>query len=818
MKKNKLLGLVAMSFALTLTGCADVIKSIFDPDGDECKHKYGPWEVTQPATCVSKGYKEKICTICEHSEEKTIKADASVYENHRWVADPDSDTKGDCEHKSITGSKKCTLCGEKIKGTEGEMPDHKWETVPTSDPKYRHNDNNVDPTCTKEGLVYSKCSVCGKYDDVKVSAIGHEASNDITKDGVVGKIKCKRCSADMGYEFTITEATGFHGTEKMNGKVSPDNKSTWNIENKVTAGTYDIEILALMSSSSHSDRKWYNMSKPGLCVNGKVEETLTNSPDNTNESDYRYTIRVDGKEFTPESKQSWGELGLRGSDEGVDPSYVKFIKNVDISEGAKELSLFHGNIGFSLIISKIKLIPHYHNYKTSNVTGYNDRVTYKLEECDCGSRRITINALDGQLADGSKNKSDTPDGFLKLESNGNSISYKFATDENIVGDIYMVGRQDNYPSNSTASPYNCEWTNNNVVIPFADNTQKCSKFFGEDVDSTMEGYSKEGKVLIGEVSLVSGEENKLTYSRKGSYNIALNKIVIEGRVVDHLHKFVANHSKDKEATCSTLKQLYSACSCGEVRWTQDTTSTLTDCTWVPISHTDATCTVDGKEIQVCKNCGASKTITTEASHKYYKDTAESTNEYTVQVCEKCGEKNISWALTGEMIKDKVGTEYVESTTATAKTGKMADNTTDMTVYKFDAANRRVEIHYNNTGAEKQAMFKIFATVPVKQMYNCFMYKQVEGDNTTTKFTLNVNGVDVIYADEYLDKTIGEMGLTNAASKVVDGGNALANPVWIDYYNVTLKPGDNVIILETGDATMYSAYIGGLGLSIPKTNA
>ena len=56
----------------------------------------------------------------------------------------------------------------------------------------------------------------------------------------------------------------------------------------------------------------------------------------------------------------------------------------------------------------------------------NGAMAYGYSECSCGAKRISLKAIDGTFAsDGSKNKSGTPSGWLKLNGNNNSISYKF---------------------------------------------------------------------------------------------------------------------------------------------------------------------------------------------------------------------------------------------------------------------------------------------------------------------------------------------------------------------------------------------------------
>jgi len=63
----------------------------------------------------------------------------------------------------------------------------------------------------------------------------------------------------------------------------------------------------------------------------------------------------------------------------------------------------------------------------------------------------------------------------------------------------------------------------------------------------------------------------------------------------------------------------------------------------------------------------------------------------------------------------------------------------------------------------------------------------------------------------LNKTVGDLGLKKVNSKVNDNGY-LADPVWMDYYEVDLQPGNNTIIIETPVKTSNSLYLGGFRLS------
>ena len=81
-----------------------------------------------------------------------------------------------------------------------------------------------------------------------------------------------------------------------------------------------------------------------------------------------------------------------------------------------------------------------------------------------------------------------------------------------------------------------------------------------------------------------------------------------------------------------------------------------------------------------------------------------------------------------------------------------------------------------------------------------------------KFSITLNGGESIsYSGSYKNKNIGDIGLQNVESQLDDGGK-LADPMWLEYYEVELQPGMNSIVIEAPTATKYSMYIGGFRLS------
>lgn len=137
-----------------------------------------------------------------------------------------------------------------------------------------------------------------------------------------------------------------------NGKLKGD--YTWTLgegEGKVTVapGEYSVKIDAKMSSSSHGNRKWYNMAKAELCINGTVEES--GGSDKTSEDDYRYFIKVDDTVYNPSTKDSWSTLGLTNTEF----KKVDFVAKIVVTASSQKITIAHGNIGYSLLVNGIQL-------------------------------------------------------------------------------------------------------------------------------------------------------------------------------------------------------------------------------------------------------------------------------------------------------------------------------------------------------------------------------------------------------------------------------------------------------------------------------
>lgn len=803
MKKNKLIGLVGLSMMLGLSGCNFLVTP-------QCVHDWTPWDVIELPTCVEKGLKERSCDKCGKVQKRSIAVDTTE-SGHHFVADVGSDRVGTCTTPGITGSQICDLCRLKKPGTETALSGHRLTTVDPQ-PANRHRD----PTCTVEGNLVKECVVCHELIDEPIKALGHEESNEAVTIGTsrVKEIKCARagCNQVMAYELDISDAIGYNTyTDKMNEKTGAKSMSTWDIS-VLPTGAYDIELEAAMTSASHSSRKLYNMARPEIASQDDISANGTGSTaDKASEDLYRYIINVDGVSYNPSATESFGDLGLEAGNNDSNFHYFRFVDGVEISENASALSLKHGNIGYSLYCKSIRLIPHTHDLKSKVVkNGSNNSITYK--ECECGYRYFELDATQATFANGGA-VATTPAGTIAFNTVNQSASYTFDVPENVSGNIYMYGRQKVELVNR--SPYNCKWELDGEAIAFADNSKLSQDFLGTAEDSAEEGYTKPGNVLVGDVKLSQAKSHTIKYTCNGDYNIAIEKIVFIGRPAGHIHNFVRNATKDTPASCQGNKVEYYECSeCG-TKQLKEIPNTQTDHTWEPSLKIDATCTTAGVQQYKCSACSATKNEPIPAHHTWV-DQAPAGAKYQLNKCTNGDATEAVWTLTDDMVEDPTSDpEVYQAAPSTAKKTGTASNGDSVNVYKMnEKQGRRVVLDFEYDGVvNKVVKFRIFGTTKAGNASSCQAYSQTIGEGgAVKKFTVNVNGIDVTYADSDLGKTIVDLGLDGSKVSTADDNGALADPAWLDYCDVTLIPGHNTIIFEVPAKSGYSIYVGGLALA------
>lgn len=274
-----------------------------------------------------------------------------------------------------------------------------------------------------------------------------------------------------------------------------------------------------------------------------------------------------------------------------------------------------------------------------------------------GVSKIEIKALDGTFAEGSTNKDGTEAGYLKLNSTGNKITWKFKYGSAAIGSIYQLGFMDSFSSNhdvlyswTSTSGTHSPTLEGNLRVSINGNNIDRSAYINiraedltKDGDATVFAESKNYSPLtvlpIGDLVLKNGD-NVLGFERLGSYNYPTSTLILivkdaaaEYAVEEtlssdddgHFNKVTGTnvifnkaahtweHDADKtdvDPTCSAKGTKYEKCSvCGKTRTVEVDMlpHTLVSDPDLASEDTVSTCTTHGVAHMVCSVCGAKVT-------------------------------------------------------------------------------------------------------------------------------------------------------------------------------------------------------------------
>ena len=202
-------------------------------------------------------------------------------------------------------------------------------------------------------------------------------------------------------------------------------------------------------------------------------------------------------------------------------------------------------------------------------------IAYKKAACsdtDCNLVKLRINQSQVTFAEGSSNKAGTPEGYVKLNGNNESLSFKFKVDKLSMGKLFFLGRMDGYSteSNRTVGIYrqgspNIEVKINGVAADLSSKASyKYSDTFGEDyvttdLSSPSNYLSHEGYVEVCNLTLNEGV-NEVVYTRKASQNMIVRDFVFV--VEPHTHAFPEEWTEARAPTYTELGSAERVCSCG----------------------------------------------------------------------------------------------------------------------------------------------------------------------------------------------------------------------------------------------------------------
>lgn len=222
-------------------------------------------------------------------------------------------------------------------------------------------------TCGAAGVEVKQCTVCGYKVTTNLDKLEH---NFVDDGGATGKVHPEKCNSGCNtkaYRFDISEAEGWNSaTVKWNAKSTDSDPSkteaTWALEaGQLPAGKYKVYLEALMSYTSHGNRYMFNENKtlhPTNPVTGEeYPDQSSQNPDGEGEAEWRYYFGVNGGEnIYPNCSVTLGELGYEGSNDSGTPKFAEVLSEITIPEGATSFSARHGDIGYSLIVSRVRLV------------------------------------------------------------------------------------------------------------------------------------------------------------------------------------------------------------------------------------------------------------------------------------------------------------------------------------------------------------------------------------------------------------------------------------------------------------------------------
>ena len=297
--------------------------------------------------------------------------------------------------------------------------------------------------------------------------------------------------------------------------------------------------------------------------------------------------------------------------------------------------------------TKSQSIAPDHNWGSSSVyQGYNDYVGYTKSYClEDSAVKIDIKAIDGTILNGGY--AVQGENYMRLNSNGASISYKFNYDDHAIGKVYLRGAINSYSSNQNrtySSSVNAISKNgccfdisvNNVSVDMSETMNiPYSEMLNDGyVDPSLStSYSPVANCLVGMVELNYGD-NEIVYTRTGSYNLYVSDLILVVEHTDHNHSYTGAYEYDTNYhwhTCSDPDCPMKGTQINKVEHN-----------FVEVEQTGShSCNEQGAYLYQCTECGYQKTMGATSEHSFdYSSTVYGVNSYgyevTFRYCPICG--------------------------------------------------------------------------------------------------------------------------------------------------------------------------------------
>ena len=493
----------------------------------------------------------------------------------------------------------------------------------TSKPDSNPSTQPSNSTSAPQPSASSNSSSSSSAFDPAATPDGHNfgADEDIAADAEAGTVAYKKaaCADNVGAirlkvnQSVVTydgSAKRKSGTPEGYTKLNSDNTSfsfKINLDKGYSGKLYFFGRMDGWSTEGNRDAGFYRSGTPSAKVEVNGVALDASAQQNAKYRDYFGEEQVDTDMSSPSD-----HLSVDG--------YAPFAP-VTLAKGVNEIRYYRVQTQNMLIQDFVFIVEEVQEWSAPEAVaakgeGY---VGYNLYTNNFnGSKKIEIKGLDGTLAEGSAIKNGTEEGYVKLDKNGNKISWKFDFGKAGTAMFYHLGFMDSYSANkdvlyawtSTSGDHaptaegNFRLTVNEAKVDKSaylniraeDLTKDGEAVFAED-----KNFSNLTMLPFGQAAIAAGD-NTITYERLGSYNYSFSKLIIV--FYEHAHAAATAWQSDdnghwhacNDANCPLpdIKMDYA-----EHTWVADTSKT---------DHVAESCADENIHYEVCSVCGATREV------------------------------------------------------------------------------------------------------------------------------------------------------------------------------------------------------------------
>ena len=432
--------------------------------------------------------------------------------------------------------------------------------------------------------------------------------------------------------------------------------------------------------------------------------------------------------------------------------------------------------------------------------------------------KIEIRALDGSFAEGSSNKNGTEEGYMKLNSNGNKISWKFKSEKAAIGAVYQYGFMDSFSSNTQktyawiSSSSSATSEEGNFRVSINDNIVDKSAY----MDITFQDLTKEGEVLfeesknyspvalcpIGQLVLKAGD-NTLTYERLGSYNFAVSKLVLVVDSADADFAVETTYSSNDDAHYYAVTGTDVVFNKEGHKWASDADLAAQD--------TASTCSVNGIAHEKCSVCGKTRERKLDLLPHTWVSDPDAAAQDTASTCTEHGQAHMKCSVCGAKEVQELPLGDHALTEGTAVQNSDSKNVTPLECSACHKVGAKMSIDdYSSAQFDKDSDKTPGAIRPSQG--KAIVYKVIVSKAGTYVlnfgFLCKSNG-GVAMSQRKLAVSVGETAQTMLIdeSKTPDAlGMNGTTPVQLDIAEVTLAEGENVISLVCASYRLHYSGI------------